>query len=293
MLGYGMVKLFGVQFPFPHIGLLRTPFGDLEPERVLWNFMGSSHLYTNFAGLVEVTSAALLLFRRTTTLGALLAAGALVNVLMLDLSYSVPEKLDVLWFLAISFFLLWPDLPRLASVLLFNQPTPASALPGWAGSPWMNWARNAIKLLVVAYVIVDARVQDTKLSAFHGPPSPLYGIYKVEQFKRNGQIVPPLTTDTNRWSELLFISRRRSWIKTMDDSWSHLNTTFNLDGSSLSFVNEGERQTNHFAYSRIDKGGLTLTGSWCGDRIVVTMKRVDENKLTLLQSQFRWVNGYP
>jgi hypothetical protein len=51
-----------------------------------------------------------LFFRRTTTLGALITGGALVNVFMLDISYDVPEKLDVLWMLATTLFILWADL---------------------------------------------------------------------------------------------------------------------------------------------------------------------------------------
>jgi hypothetical protein len=77
MLGYGVIKLFGGQFPAPGLRRLLERFGDASPMGMLWTFMGSSKAYVIFSGFGETLGAVLVLFRRTTTLGALvLGAGA-------------------------------------------------------------------------------------------------------------------------------------------------------------------------------------------------------------------------
>ncbi len=54
---------------------------------VLWWMMGSSPAYTIFSGSIETLGGALLLFRRTATLGAIVSAGAMLNVWMLNMCY--------------------------------------------------------------------------------------------------------------------------------------------------------------------------------------------------------------
>ena len=54
---------------------------------------GHSGPYTFIAGLAEIVGAVLLLWRRTTLIGALLLAGVLVNIVLLNFCYDVPVKL--------------------------------------------------------------------------------------------------------------------------------------------------------------------------------------------------------
>jgi uncharacterized membrane protein YphA (DoxX/SURF4 family) len=100
MLTYGSVKVIMVQFESPSYGRLVQPLGQFSPMALLWVFMGCSPLYTSFTGITEVLSGLLLFFRRTTTLGALLAVGIMSNVVMLNMSYDVPVKLSALHLLS-------------------------------------------------------------------------------------------------------------------------------------------------------------------------------------------------
>ena len=69
MLGYGMDKVFALQFnsSLPGPGRLAEPLGNYSPFALMWTFMGYSKPYTIFAGVGEVIGGVLLLFRRTTT----------------------------------------------------------------------------------------------------------------------------------------------------------------------------------------------------------------------------------
>ena len=50
LLEYGAAKVINTQFPSPRLSVLVTPFGNLQPEQLLWAFMGASPVYTFFAG---------------------------------------------------------------------------------------------------------------------------------------------------------------------------------------------------------------------------------------------------
>jgi hypothetical protein len=71
---YGAAKVFKSQFPDPPASRLLEPLGEMSPMGLLWSFMGASEAYTVFGGLAETIPAILLMFGRTTLLGALAAA---------------------------------------------------------------------------------------------------------------------------------------------------------------------------------------------------------------------------
>lgn len=93
MLAYGFSKVFPKQFGTPGLEVLTQAYGDSTPMRLLWTSMGSSTLYRVACGLGEVLGGALLLFRRTSTVGALVSAAILSNVVLLNFSYDVRVKL--------------------------------------------------------------------------------------------------------------------------------------------------------------------------------------------------------
>src|SRR4029078_1905598 len=83
-----------------------------------WTFLGFSIPYEIFAGTAETLSATLLLFRRTRTLGALIGAGVLTNVFMLNMSFDIPVKQYSAHLLLMCVFLVALDRERLLNVFL-------------------------------------------------------------------------------------------------------------------------------------------------------------------------------
>ncbi len=72
---------------------MSIPMARSAPMGLLWAFMGMSHAYSFFGGLGEMAGAFLLLVPSFTALGALVTAGVMSNVLMLNLGYDVPRKI--------------------------------------------------------------------------------------------------------------------------------------------------------------------------------------------------------
>ena len=102
LFGYGISKLWVDQIQPLSPGNLAQRIGDASPMGLLWTFMGASRAYTAFAGAAEVIGALLLLSRRTTLLGALILAGVLLNVVLLNFCYDVPVKINSTHYFAIT-----------------------------------------------------------------------------------------------------------------------------------------------------------------------------------------------
>jgi hypothetical protein len=292
MLGYGMIKVIPTQFyGLPSLFGLVRPYGDLSRFDVLWNFMGTSPGYTIFTGAVEVAAALLLLFRRTTTLGALVAVGALVNVGALDFAYGVPEKLHVMHLLAMTLVVLAPDLPRLANVLVFNRPVAVIETAHAPASGRRRIAWTALTVLV-AYELVTSTMLPFSYRAEYAPPGPLYGIYQVATYEVNGQPREPLTTDSVRWRRIVFGSAEDTYVEMMDGSWSHYATTYQTAAANMTLKQRGKIHGT-FHYEHAEAGPLFLRGTFDDAAVTVSLARVDESAFRLVKSRFRWINGEP
>jgi len=149
---------------------------------LLWVFMGSSTAYTVFTGVVEVAGALCLLFRRTSTLGALILFGARTNVAMLNFTYDVSVKILSLNLLLMAAYIAAPDARRLAGVLLLNRATaPRPPRPLFV-SRWANYAALGGGALFAGYIVWSDISDGLSMRASREArvASSLYGIYDVE-----------------------------------------------------------------------------------------------------------------
>jgi uncharacterized membrane protein YphA (DoxX/SURF4 family) len=121
LLFYGATKVYDLQFPAPDFARLSETFGEASPMGFLWAFMGASPIYQMFSGWAELVPGVLLLFRRTTTAGALLAVAVMGNVVALNFCYDVPVKLFSSHLLLMALFLLIPDIAPLWKFLILRQ----------------------------------------------------------------------------------------------------------------------------------------------------------------------------
>src|SRR5262249_42923784 len=121
-LSYGIIKLFALQMPFPNLSQLATPLGDFLPMRLSWMFIGYSQPYQFFSGAMEVLAALLLLYRKTATLGVLMACAVFTNVMVLNLSYDIPVKIYSAEIVFFCLFLLANEIKRIVNFFILNKP---------------------------------------------------------------------------------------------------------------------------------------------------------------------------
>ncbi|MFP2961169.1 DoxX family protein [Myxococcus sp. 1LA] len=299
MLSYGLAKLFKSQFPFPSPERLMQPLGDFSPMGLLWNFMGFSKGYNLFTGGAEFLGGCLLLFRRTTTLGAIVTAGVMVNVVALNFFYDVPVKLYSSHLLMMALFLVLPDARRLLDVLLLNRATQPRALqPPFPPSRWLTGAGVVMKLLVVGgigYGFFNSRLDYIRKYGDDAQRPPFYGSYTIESFTQDGQPLDAASGDARRWKAVAVNRFGRLNIKHQDDSVKSFGLEEDAPKKTLTLIDDKDDTAKKFvlAYARPEANQLILQGTLQEAAIEVRLNRVDESKFLLLNRGFNWIQEYP
>ncbi len=297
MLGYGLAKLFKTQFSFPTMERLMKPYGESSPMGLLWTFMGYSKGYNLFTGGVEALGSMLLFFRRTTTLGALVVMGAMANVVMLNFCYDVPVKLLSTHLLLMAVFLLLPDLRRLANVLVLNRPTEPVSLRTPFEALWLERSSRVGKALFIVgtlFLMVKSQREDQAEYGDDAPRAALYGLYEVESFTRNGEVVPPVLTDTRRWRALLV--DRFEWVglHRMSGPSEYLKLKDEPEKKLLTLASGKEGvEPMVFTYSRPDPEHLVLEGKVQDEQLSIRFLRSEPSKFPLVNRGFHWINERP
>jgi len=87
---YGISKLLHLQFNMQS-QLAQQPVGSLNGYQLTWFYFGFSHIYATILGLTQVAGATLLLFRKTTLLGALAMLPVIANILLINMFILVDD----------------------------------------------------------------------------------------------------------------------------------------------------------------------------------------------------------
>ncbi len=296
LVTYGSVKIIKLQFPYPSLHSLLQSYGDSSPMGLAWNFLGYSEVYNWFTGAAEAMAGLLLFFRRTTLLGALLSFGVMLNVCIMNFTYDIPVKLFSAHLVLFSIYLIAHDRERLAHLFLFNRtaaPAPPE-LPQPVG--WKRWLRIGLKVIFITYLLYASFWSSFESSKQYGdkaPKTPLYGIYNVTSFVRNGDTIPPLTTDTTRWKQLVLEWKTWVYVKTMNDSLQGM--LFKLDTAQrlATFQNRDSSRVYQLRYERTDSSNLLLYGRMGTDSLRISTVRFDEKTFLLNSRGFHWINEYP
>lgn len=173
---YGAQKIWPSQFPLVRPHQLLGQVGDYSPAQLLCVFIGTSRGYEMFTGAVELLAAALLFVPQVSTLGALVALAATMNVFMLNVFYDVTVKNFSLHLVLMALFLLIPD--RIAFDRT-NEPNPEAH--EMYGSPWK------------ADFIAEMRSPDLML--LHGS----YNGHPAEVMMRREDMHFPLSSHQMHW----------------------------------------------------------------------------------------------
>jgi hypothetical protein len=297
MIAYGSMKVIKAQFPSPDLYTLAEQYGQSSPMGLLWNFMGFSLPYNIFTGCAEMGAGLLLAFRRTTTLGALLAVSVLANIVMLNFSYDVPVKLYSLHLLAMAIFILLPEARKLIDLFVFNRARSLNPEVPLFTRPRLDFAARMLGAVFVAASAVlwlSSSVEGRKTYGDTAPKPPLYGLYEVATFVRNGDTIPPLLTDTFRWRRVVVVYPGSLSIRSMSDSGRGFAAEVDTVKGVLTLTPRQD-STTHFvlSYVRPDSAHLTVHGTWAADTLHVEMVRRDEGDFLLMNRGFHWINETP
>jgi uncharacterized membrane protein YphA (DoxX/SURF4 family) len=247
MLRYGIGKLIPLQFGPLTLHRLSRPLGELSPMGMLWAFMAASKGYTILSGAVEVMGGVLLLFPELTGLGALLSAGAMANVFVLNVFYDVNQKTRSLNYLVLALFLLAPFVGRLLDVLVWNRRSQPVARPEISRRRWVRlavwWLPLAYGVVLVSAMLPPALRAYTAQRRAQSVRDANFGVWEATSFTVADPAKPLLTAEMiaglepdagqYRWKRLILDSDHKAGFQFSSGEWyvERYKTQANAGGS--------------------------------------------------------------
>jgi hypothetical protein len=233
--------------------------------------------YTIFAGLVELAGAILLFFRRTTLMGSLIVAGALTNVVAMDLAYRVGAVYYATVMLLVDILILAPYLQPLSVILLGRGKCEMPAEPGSSGRWWNSFIAKTALILVLALPLIEINMN--RRASFFGAGRIVYGLFEVANFVRNGNT--STAGDGERWKRVAsdprngtdgvlvqFANGDLRRIELSDDAakrrWTIRDSNPGRSGT-LDYVVRGD-------------GMISLEGHIGSDQVAIVLRPVDMNQ---------------
>jgi uncharacterized membrane protein YphA (DoxX/SURF4 family) len=296
MFMYATMKFAGMQFSGGYVGTrLQTTVGEMAPRDLMWWTMGVSAIYGHFTALGETVGGFLMFWRRTTSLGAIVNIMILASITVLDIVHQVSISERALMYGVMSFFLLAPDIKRLANLYLFNRPIPPPApdVEIIDRNRWPAWRVAApIVKLVVMVPLIGSSVQFMVRSLpdyFLAPPAHmLVGVYSVEGFMRNHSEVPAAFADSTRWRFVELAPPTRDtantppgtlrWI-TMTGGDSSVRVKLDTVKNSFTLFKgfQGDTIRGVLGLARIEGVKLRLTGTLDRDTIDIVLRKLEDD----------------
>ncbi len=295
LIHYGLIKVIKAQFPYPDLFELTQRVGDFSPERSAWIFFGHSYAYNLFMGLGEL-AAIFLLFRRTMIFGAIITVMVTLNVVMVNYCYDVPVKIHSSKLLIMSLFLLLTSFRPLWNFFFTGKAIALRILQApEIRQKWMRVGKIFLKIIIIGYALIYETIGSVdrlnKRGDLH-PKSPLYGLYQVDSFAINKRILPPLTTDTIRWKQLILEWEGYAVVRNMEDSVRWFSTKLDTSSNTIRFTLIQDTTKKYtFQYSRPRAGTLNLTGVIEKDSVSIFMTAL-KTKFKLNSRDFRWLIDY-
>lgn len=167
---YGISKLLHLQFDLQS-QLARQPVGALTGYQLTWFYFGYSRAYAVLLGLTQVLGGTLLLFRKTTLLGALTMLPVMANILLINMFILVNDYGPFLisgLICVFLFMILWHQCSALISLLWTTQKSePVSSL---RRHRWIRWSIVSFTItMMISGALIQKHVQRLREQSKHPP----------------------------------------------------------------------------------------------------------------------------
>jgi hypothetical protein len=298
LFGYGFVKVFPSQFQAISASRLTLSVGEQSPMLLAWNFMGYSTVMMRINGIAEVLAGLLLLFRRTTTIGAILSAAVFSFVVMMDFCFNVPVRLFASHLFIISVLLILEDRHKLLNVFVLNRSTRSTVYLSLIANTTWRKIFLAFEILLAAGLLYSGIASGLEAQKEYGWNSnskviPLYGVYNTTYFIRNHDTVPPIETDSLRWKQLVIDGgnwKQSGIIQFSSGKKLFCNIKADTIKKLISIQPQIDTSENYTLHYSIRKDScMVLNGIWKTDSIEVLMNKYDLNNYLLHREKFTWI----
>ena len=161
-----------------------------------------------------------------------------------------------------------------------------------------RWILRGIKALVIGAFLVNHTMMvlghyQTRGTARSKPP--LYGLYDVDSFVKDGQPHPPLLTDTERWRLVIFDWPGRLAVRGMDNALQVFPIELDETAGTMA-IRKGqgeEAEKAAWTFERPAPGKLNLAGEWEGSTYALELTARDPEQFLLRSRGFHWIQEFP
>ncbi|MES2455924.1 MAG: DoxX family protein [Bacteroidota bacterium] len=312
IIGYGFIKFFPLQAPFPSISNLNTNYGDFTDWKIFSLSLGIVPNYQSFLGGVELLAGLLLFFRRTASVGALFVLVFTGNVFISNLAYTGGEYVYSFYLISLALFVFAYDAQRIYNLVSLGKPTVPNLYHPVFPDKQEN-VRLALKITIIfffVFVYGFKTYKGYKNDPYQFPKSAgiagAAGIYNVASFKLNQQVLEYSATNPLRWKDVVFekwatISIRSSRPVILDStnyeqiSYKDEDRDYELSGSggrhyysytidSQNHVLNLQNKNRHYKndrfvlhYNQIDSTTIALSGvNQEKDSLHVLLQRIEK-----------------
>jgi len=296
VFAYAVIKICPLQMPTPSVTTLQQQLGDLNPFRLLWATFGYGKPYQVFSGLVELSGAILILFRRTRLAGLLIIVPAFVNIILLNYSYQVGVMITSFYILFIALFLLVSYGGPLWRPLFAGAPSTPQPPPYRPGKNFKTTLFRVISYLILglSFFLSLQEVYKTYRRVEAVNRTRQYSL--IKQHIVNNDSLPLTEKDTLRWrvwGERITGGKRMVSIITMNPS---VFKTYSLDRDTVRHVltlrASGGKDTIplKFNYTFLNKTDWELEGIVGQSNLKLELQRIlPDSTFPLLKKERRFI----
>lgn len=292
---YGIAKVYLYQFGYMGLDRLDNEVGNNSPMGFLWLFMSYSPTYNIGTGLIEMLGGILLLFRRSTLLGAIISFVAMANVVLIDIAYDVTVKMFAIHLMLMVMVLLLDDAKRLINVLILNKATKATRESPLIAARY-RVPGYVVKILLIGYILIatlqfSGEIRSNRIANLE--QAILHSMYVVDQFIINSDTLPPLRGDQTRWDEMMVgssFSPTRMTIKNM--AGTSKAYVYEADTVKKSFVFYSRRDSTdryEMQYTQPSEKRFVMDGLHKGDTLHIEMSIFGREDYQLGSGKINWI----
>ena len=290
VIGYGFIKFFPIQAPYPSLSNLNTHYGDFTRWKLFSLSLGIVPGYQSFLGSVEILAGLLLIYRRTASMGAFIVILFTGNVFMSNLAYEGGEQVYSLYLIVLAVFVLSYDLPRLTNLLIFQRVAAPNRFTPVFTYRAGYYAKTTIKIFTVFFFVLlygfktaDSYYAETFRFPKEKGLANVAGLYNVSAFQINDSTLGYSDTTKGRWRDVVFEKWNTLSIRSNHPVIVNANNRENFLAGSAAKAYElegcGERQ--YYAYTRDSlHQQLVLqnkNGRYADERLVLSYKQAGDS----------------
>lgn len=211
-IGWGYKKLFVMQMPTQNEGLWNSEMINFFAKRLYWEVISVSPPYEVFLGFAEYIGGFLLLFRRTTGIGAAITFVVFGNIAISNHAYDIGEQVPSAAMAMLSIFILWYDIPGILSLIVKEKDAKITHFYPIFKTKLQHYSRMTVKVafnFVFVFLFFVFEVYAFTHNDFYKIPNTpglanSRGFYEVSEFRLNNKLIPYSPLDTLRWHNVTF-----------------------------------------------------------------------------------------